>query len=337
MSEAQNYINHIALVLDASGSMGHLAGQVVTVADNQIEYLARRSKELDQETRVTVYSFEGRNIRCLIYDKDVLRLPSIKGLYRIGGDTPLIDATLKSIEDLEKTPELYGEHAFLIYVLTDGQENASRNRPDALGTKIGKLPDHWTLAAFVPNASGVHEAKKFGFSKDNVSVWDTTSAKGMESVGEVVRKTTDQFMQARTLGYRGYRNLFTLDVNALNTKAVAQVLNKLGPGQFRLLAVARDTAIASFVERETGRPYRLGEAYYQLTVPVKVQPQKQVALYQRKAHTVFTGREARTLVGLPDTHEVRIEPANHPDYEIFIQSTSANRKLLAGTKLLILS
>ena len=49
----QNYINHIALVLDASGSMSHLSSAVVQVADNQVQYLAARSKELDQETRAT--------------------------------------------------------------------------------------------------------------------------------------------------------------------------------------------------------------------------------------------------------------------------------------------
>lgn len=50
-NKAANYINHIALVLDASGSMQYLAQDVVKVADNQIAYLAQRSNELDQETR----------------------------------------------------------------------------------------------------------------------------------------------------------------------------------------------------------------------------------------------------------------------------------------------
>jgi hypothetical protein len=75
---------NVARVLDRSGSMAHLADQVVKVADNQIAYLAKRSKELDQETRVTVYTF-GNTTECLFYDKDVLRMPSLKGHYRIDG------------------------------------------------------------------------------------------------------------------------------------------------------------------------------------------------------------------------------------------------------------
>lgn len=333
---AQNYINHIALVLDASGSMQHNASKVVAVADNQIDYLASRSKELDQETRVTVYTFEGRNINCLIYDKDVLRLPSIKGLYQIGGDTPLIAATLKALDDLKQTPELYGEHAFLTYVLTDGQENSSRISPSVLSTRLQNLPDNWTVATFVPNATGVHEAKQFGFQKDNIAIWDTNSTTGIESVGSTIRKATDQFMTARTSGVRGYKNLFNLSTDKISAKTI-QALDRLGPGQFRLLAVRADQPISSFVERELRRPYRLGEGYYQLIKPVEVQPQKTVAIYDRKAHAVYTGNNARDLIGLPRTHSVKVSPASLPNYDIFIQSTSTNRKLFAGTSLLIIS
>lgn len=93
MSRSQNYINHVALVLDASSSMRRLSHKVVEVADQQIAYLARRSQELDQETRVTVYVFADQ-VECVIYDKDVLRMPSLKQMYRVGGMTALLAATL---------------------------------------------------------------------------------------------------------------------------------------------------------------------------------------------------------------------------------------------------
>lgn len=112
MSGAQNYINHVALVLDASSSMSHLSRKVVEVADQQIAYLARRSQELDQETRVTVYVFADK-VECVIYDKDVLRMPSLKQMYRAGGMTALLAATLKSQRELAQTAQLYGDHSFL--------------------------------------------------------------------------------------------------------------------------------------------------------------------------------------------------------------------------------
>lgn len=50
---------------------------------------------------------------------------------------------------------------------------------------------------------------------------------------------------------------------------------------------------------------------------------------------VYTGRAARDILGLPDTH-VRVKPDHKPGVTIFVQSTSYNRKLIGGTRLLIL-
>lgn len=334
-----NIINHIALVLDASLSMTPHRNELIKVADTQIEYLARRSKELNQETRITVYTFssvsnysETPDIKCLVYDKDVLRVPSIAGLYEAKGATPLIDATLLALNDLELTPEKYGEHSFLMYVLTDGEENISHASASELQRKIANLPDHWTLATFVPNQIGVREAKIHGFPKENIAVWDTSSAAGIKEVGERIRQTTETFMQNRSKGIRSSRNLFSMD-----TPSVSQIdhtLNSLHYGQFRLLDVEEDEAIASFVERKLYRPYKSGEAYYQLMKTETIQPQKEVAIFANSR--VYVGREARQLLGLPD-YEIKVKPSSFPGYTIFVQSTSVNRKLIRGTQLLILS
>lgn len=328
----QNYINHIALVIDRSGSMDHLQKQVVQVADNQIDYLAKRSKELDQETRATVYTFDDR-IDCVYYDKDVLRMPSISEAYRIGGATALIDATMKAIDDLSKTPELYGDHAFLVYVLTDGEENRSRTKAFELEAKIKGLPDNWTIAAFVPNQNGKFEAKKFGFPADNIAIWDTSS-KGLAEVGETIRTATDNFMTQRSVGVRGSKNLFNMA--PVSKAVVAGAMPKLHPGQYRMFDVLDTGRIDEFVESKTHRAYQLGEAFYQLSKTEKVQPAKKVALYDKKTHGVYVGWEARKLLGLPD-HEVKVGPTQLPDFDIFIQSTSVNRKLVAGTKVLLVS
>lgn len=333
-----NIINHIVLVLDASLSMTQLTGEVTKVADNQIQYLAQRSKEMDQETRITVYTFATRDynkpkIDCLIYDKDVLRVPSIAGLYRAGGNTPLIDATFTALDDLAMTPEKYGEHSFLIYVLTDGQENMSKQHSAAeLSRKIQSLPEHWTVATFVPNQVAVHEAKRFGFPAQNISVWDTTSV-GVAEVGTKIRETTEAFMQARTTGVRGSRNLFTLGAPSLDV--VSKTLGTpLHHGQFRLLDISNEHRIDEFVERSTGRAYRRGEAYYQLSKSEKVQPQKSIAILGKQG--LFTGPDARKILGLPD-FEVRVSPTHSTDYTIFVQSTSNNRKLVPNTRLLLMS
>lgn len=338
MSTPANIINHIALVLDASVSMANHASKVVQVADAQIRRLATKSKELDQETRVTVYAFDGTktNTAPFVYDKDVLRLPSIAQRYRAhGGSTNLMDATLLAIEDLGKTPTMYGDHSFLIYVITDGQENSSyRVSAQRLCATIEGLPENWTLAAFVPDVAAATQARRYGFPKENLSLWNTASVRGMEDIGATMSQATDSFMAGRALGVRGYRNLFSM--NQVSKAAVQANLTPLHFGQYRMWDVPADTPIAPFVEGKLNRPYRLGEAFYQLTVPVKVQATKQVVLQDRKTRQLFAGKQARTLLGLPEA-EVRVAPDQHPDYDIFIQSTSVNRKLLAGQKIVVLS
>lgn len=330
----ENYINHVVLVLDASSSMHGHASALVKVADAQVAHLAQRSKELDQETRVTVYSFAD-TAKCLVWDKDVLRLPSIATLYKAHGNTALIDATLLAIGDLSLTPEKYGDHSFLVFVLTDGEENRSKSRPTQLATTLTQLADHWTTAVLVPNARGVYEAKKFGFPADNIAVWDTTTQRGLEEAVERISLATDQYMFLRTQGVRGTRSLFSTGADAVNKATISSVgLTPLDPAEFMLVPVPKDTPIKEFVEA-TGRRYMLGKAYYQLMKTETIQANKGVAVVEKKTAKVFLGKQARDLIGLP-AMEVRVKPDWNADYDIYVQSTSVNRKLIAGTKLLML-
>ncbi|MFD4241048.1 vWA domain-containing protein [Streptomyces sp. NPDC058525] len=346
MSGNQNYINHVALVLDASSSMSHLSGKVVEVADQQIAYLARRSQELDQETRVTVYVFADK-VECVIYDKDVLRMPSLKQLYRVGGMTALMAATLKSQRELAQTAQLYGDHSFLTFVLTDGQENASHRCPDApardprelvqaVATMIETQQDNWTLAVLVPDQMGKREAMQCGFPKDNIAIWDATSTQGLEEAGKVILQATEKFMVGRSKGIRGSRAVFSTGGEAVNKKSIqAAGLTPVNPSEYQLIPVARDVAIREWVT-ESGHTYRTGCAFYQLSKTEKIQARKQIAVLEKKTDQVYTGPEARALLGLPDA-EARVKPDHNDEFTIFVQSTSVNRKLVPSTRLLLMN
>jgi hypothetical protein len=333
---AANIINHIGLVLDASTSMDPYKHDLVKVADSQIEHLARRSRELDQETRISVWTFaDPTNIHCVVWDKDVLRLPSIAQYYRPNGNTAFIDATLQSIRDLGETPERYGDHSFLVYVLTDGEENRSRNTAYTLQQALKDLKDHWTLAALVPNARGVHEAKKFGFPAGNIEIWDANSAKGVSEAGDRVRAATDSYMQARATGVRSTRSLFSTGADAVNVQTIAQAgLAPLARGSYILVPVPTDGRIDEFT-KQCGHTYQVGRGFYQLMKREEIQASKDIIVVGKKDHKVYSGRDARQMIGLPDMN-VRVSPNHNADFDIFVQSTSINRKLIAGTRYLYL-
>ncbi|WP_431782465.1 vWA domain-containing protein [Streptomyces chumphonensis] len=345
MSGKQNYINHVALVLDASSSMSHLSRKVVDVADQQIAYLARRSRELDQETRVTVYVFAD-DVHCVIYDKDVLRMPSLERLYRVGGMTALLAAALKSQRELAQTAQLYGDHSFLTFVLTDGQENAShrcadaparnpREMVEAVSRMIAAQEDNWTLAVLVPDQRGRREAMQCGFPDDNIAIWDATSTRGLEEAGQVIRQATDKFMEGRAQGIRGSRAVFSVGADAVNRDTIeAAGLTPVNPSEYALIPVARPAAIREWVV-ESGHTYRTGGAFYQLSKSEKIQARKRIAVLEKGTDRVYTGPEARALLGLPDV-EVRVTPDHNEDFTIFVQSTSVNRKLVPNTRLLLM-
>lgn len=329
----QNYINHIAFVIDASGSMAGLSQSVVEIFDSQISYLAKRSKELDQETRASVYLFNDAT-RCLVFDMDVMRLPSLKELYAAGGNTALLDAVAKSIVDLEDTSTLYGDHAFLIYALTDGEENRSTITAAQISKRINGLPENWTLGVLVPNQRGVNEAKRFGFPESNIQIWEVGSV-GLKKASDVIQASTDSFLRGRALGVRGTKNLFQVDVSNLSQTAIKQTLSELKPSDYEVLLVRKEAVIKPFVESWIPSGYVQGSAYYQLTKKETIQGSKQVCIQNKKNGKVYSGHAARQLLGLP-SHEVKVEPADFGDYNIYIQSNSSNRKLVAGTNLLVL-
>jgi hypothetical protein len=333
---AANIINHIGLVLDASSSMTSHARSLVQVADNQTKYLAQRSQELDQETRISVWTFaDPTNIQCVVWDKDVLRLPSLATYYSPLGNTAFIDATLKSIDDLSETPERYGDHSFLVYVLTDGEENRSRNTAATLHARLNSLPDHWTLAALVPNTNAKYEAKRFGFPAGNVEIWDTSSGTGVAEVGARVRTATDAYMAGRATGVRSTRNLFSTDAAAVNTQTISQAgLVPMAKGTYVLVPVPIDSVIKAFTE-ECGHKYQVGRGFYQLMKTETIQSTKDVVVVSKRDSKVYSGRDARQMIGLPDM-DVRVKPDYNADFTIFVQSTSINRKLPAGTKYLYL-
>lgn len=336
----QGLTNHVTLVLDRSGSMAGRERAVIDAVDAQIKSLAEMSVKMDQETRVTVVIFDDE-VDVLVYDKDVLRLPSIAEYYQPRGMTALVDATLKSINDLEKIPELYSDHAFLLFVITDGAENRSRNTPSTLAAKVRSLGENWTVAALVPDLKGEQYAVKCGFPAGNILQWDTTGVEGFDRAATQIKAATTSFMQSRATGVRGSKSVFSNDASTVNSQTVTQALKPLNPSSYQILHITNDSVmrnkeIKQWVEKESGHRYVTGNCFYELTKSEKIQPQKRIVIMNKKTKKVYGGQDARNLLGLPD-NEVRVRPDFNPEFSVFVQSTSVNRHLVGNSKLIMMT
>lgn len=179
-------VNHVSLVVDNSGSMRRHESQLVRVVDEFVKGLQEESDRLGHETRISLYAFD-HEVQNLVWDMDVKHLPSLRGLYEVNnGATALIEAAVKSIDDLKNIWEGYGEHSFLQVVVTDGEENASGcSETGQMHTRMGgskgaavlsmwlgriqnamdSLPDHWTSAILVPNSLAKRTAQEYGFPR----------------------------------------------------------------------------------------------------------------------------------------------------------------------------
>jgi uncharacterized protein YegL len=367
---AKNLTTHVALVLDRSISMQGLKQKTIEIADMLVSFLAEQSKKMGQEWRVSVYTF-GDEVDCHIWDMDVLRLPSMKEHYRINGNTALVDAVFLALDDGDKITEHRGDHSFLVYVITDGEENRSRlgskdrwgfpskeEKVIKLRERIAAMPQNRTLSVLVPNDSGVREAQEFGFPLGNIKLWDASSEQGMEKAAEAIKESATNYMTARAAGLRSTTSLF-VGAN-VDAKAVKAANLKPLPSNKRKIVVVVKTddsfekvvkpansrrakpetgwfvKIEDYVKRINNGSYPLGNAFYELTKGETIQGDKEIAVVEVDTNKVYVGDGARQLLGLPDT-KVRVKPDLNPEYKIFVQSNSLNRHLPHGCQVMLLN
>lgn len=284
--------------------------------------------------------------------------------FQPNGNTALIDSAIHALRELGLTPTLHGDHTFLFYSITDGGENYSNASAADLVKEIDSLPDNWTVAALVPNIHGKIAAQRYGFPAGNVMTWDATSEKGVEEAGRAVAQATASYMGMRTnSGMRSTKSLFVGgQVDAAQVRAkltplahtaydLVPVTSRPGDESFEKRkkptkkfpegeVIGRFIRIDDFIRRINGGKFALGMGYYQLfshgaRTREKIQGNKEIAVLDKKTSQIYVGPQARGIVGLPE-HDVTVAPDSNPDYEIFVRSTSENRHLPIGSRLLIM-
>jgi hypothetical protein len=133
---------------------------------------------------------------------------------------------------------------------------------------------------------------------------------------------------------RGLNQMFNTLLNREKSNDfTATDLRAVAPGRFQTLAVDNDISIKAFV-LENGLTFKVGRGFYEFTKTETIQAKKEIVLMERKTGDLFAGDAARDLLGLPIGESVRIKPHNLDRYVVFVQSTSANRKLVGSTRFL---
>lgn len=328
-------LNRIAFVIDRSGSMRPIMRNAVQALNDNLRAIREQVKETGQDATVSLIIFDDQ-IETLVANRPISSFEELdEGRVVARNQTALFDATATAIEQLRALPVGKDEDvAYLVNVITDGEENASRMNADRLNELMASVQrtDLWTLTFLVPKGGRRTLCNRFGIPDGNVMEWNATAA-GVKQYADANREGIKRYFAARSTGEKSVRSFYTnlANVTARDVRQLDDLSSRAS-----VLEVRHDDDIKSFIEG-TGRTFIKGAAFYQL-VPGKdnadkVQDYKKVLIMEKGKPNVYGGDDARRLLGLPD-QETKVRPGDHAGFEIFIQSTSTNRKVKAGTRVI---
>lgn len=330
---------YLGISRDHSGSMRRIA--TAAARDYNATILAtRRAASVNQiETTVSVVKSGGAVTR----DITLVPIGSVKLLNENqygtpGYNTPLFDSINLLIEDFKKLPDANDpETTFIVMATTDGADNASKVSAYQLAGIIRELQktDRWTFVFRVPRGDAAGLIRQ-GFDAGNILEWDQ-SDKGVQAASNTNDQAFQEFYSARSIGVKSTKTFYSSlkDVSTADVKAVLKDISD-EVQLFPISSASDGMAIRDFVEaRLNGAPMTKGAAFYQLVkIEPTVQSTKLIALRDKTSNAIYCGDAARQMLGLPLVGSVRVNPKDHGGFDVFIQSTSVNRKVNAGTQLL---
>lgn len=316
---------NIILVIDTSGSMFNLMNSVHDFVFNFFKELKRNAK--GGITNFSLYSFNDIT-KCLIQNINPITQVCPPLFMYSFGNTALFDAVGMTIAQnvVDKKQD------YLVIVLTDGEENNSKLYHSSDVKSLMKKHKNLTLAFNVPPGKMERFITEFQIPAGNVREWNPTILGVKETQVHTSSGMANYFTQ-QAKGKRQVTNFYT-DLSNLSTNKIKRDLDDLSD-KFKKYKVEAEMPIRGFVEYKTRKTYVIGSTYYLLTKKEKIQKNKNILIQEKGKKEVYGGDDVRHLLNLPEGQDIVLIPGNHANYDIYVQSTSPNRKLVRGTTVLV--
>jgi hypothetical protein len=335
---------YIGISRDHSGSMSSITRAAARDYNKTIVSIRENSEKNAQDTIVSVVKCGVRSqglVEREVVNSSVASLKPLDestGYKADGGSTPLFDSVGELIEMFERLPDAQDKTvSFVIMAVTDGGDNNSPKWRHRIADKIQELQrtDRWSFIFRVPRGNA-YSLTRMGIPAGNILEWDQTD-RGVEVASAATENAFETFYMARARGETSTKGFYATNAANISTSSVKARLLDI-TNEVKFYDVSKKDAgsqIRAFVERQTGKPMGRGTSFYQLMkTESKVQDHKVIVIRNKKSKTVHTGAEARAMLGLPYNGTVKVVPGNHGLYDIFIQSTSVNRKLVENTQVM---
>lgn len=145
----KNRTVHNLIILDESGSMEAIKAATVQGFNEVVQTIKGFENQFsEQEHFVSLVTFNGLGIKAKLFAKRVRTLREIDAnIYQPDASTPLYDAIGSSVNKLRQKLAAKTDYNVLVTILTDGEENASREYSGAaISRLISELKDdNWTF------------------------------------------------------------------------------------------------------------------------------------------------------------------------------------------------
>ena len=189
----------IVLIVDRSGSMASIKKDI----EGGFKTFLEKQKALPGEANVTYYQFDDKHERVF----ELKPLSEVEGITIVPrGSTALLDATGRAINEvggrLARTSEDERPENVIVVVLTDGEENASR---EFKIEKIKEMVKHqqekynWRFIFLGANFDAISAGASYGFTGGTTMSFATDS----KSILCAVSSASDATSHYRSLGTKG--------------------------------------------------------------------------------------------------------------------------------------
>lgn len=176
---------------------------------------------------------------------------------------------------------------------------------------------------------------KLGIPEGNILEWEQTT-RGVEVASARTREAFANYTAFRSSGGTSTTKFYT-DLSNVTSEDVSGSLDDVSSDVkvWPITTSEHEIDIRSFIEKKLGgKPMLKGAGFYQLTKEEKkVQDYKKILIKDKTTGSIYYGSGARQLLGLPSYGDAKVVPGDHGNFAIYVQSTSVNRKLAAGTEL----
>lgn len=194
-------LTELVFVLDKSGSMGGLETDTI----GGYNAMLKKQQLVDGDCYITTVLFDNHYV--LLHDRIDIKAvgPITEKEYQVGGSTALLDAignTINKIGNAQKhTAENYRAEKVMFVIITDGEENASR---EFSAERIKQMIEHqkntysWEFVFLGANIDAVKTAADFGISADRAQNYHADSD-GVELNFRVVSEAVTSFRECAAM------------------------------------------------------------------------------------------------------------------------------------------